>query len=278
MSECDKNTPRAFAFMRSSHDAFRAYFTVVDSIVNESLALKYDFSIAWANLRRCVAVHSCLEEIDLYPILNKLDSRNKPDFAKMFEKHQEDQFQAEQLTNIIQKDHLTASDISHISELWKNWKEHHLNHFLLEEEILVSQTPLTAPTALSRCVVVHKHIITPAYRRDPVELTYYIGWCVRQLSMYGSTKQGPNEATAEFVRALQYCCLAKQWQRFAPICRAHCKGEVWKHLVDAYKIEDSCDAHIVDAIKEDALATVAAVLQSNMEPIAWPESERTVAY
>jgi hypothetical protein len=215
------------------------------------------FSKAWIDLKRAVAVHMDMEEIDMFPLLEKI-SPGSVSNAGLSDLHVSDHERSHEVD-----EHISAGNIDWeaLGQAWAIWKTSHLEHFAKEESVMMPATVKTSPTAEGRCMVVHEKLVTPAEARDLGELKYYVGWCVGKLSKHGSSEQPPAVATRVFIRALRSACLKPQWLKLMPSCKAQCDPTIWTEMEDKYSVEEADDAHLIP------IKLSRAIIEANLDEL-----------
>ncbi len=115
---------------------------------------------------------------------------------------------------------------------------HYITSVHLFLQVMMPLTAKTGATAEDRAKAVHTKLITPAYTRNKEEFLWYLGWCLTQLSTYGSTANTAAVATRVFAHALQATSNASQWKDILPVVKEKVSAEQWNEMVTDYYINE----------------------------------------
>ena len=96
----------------------------------------------------------------------------------------------------------------------------------------------TGATPEDRAKAVYSKLITPAYTRNKGEFLWFLGWCLTQLSSFGSTANTAAVAVRVFSHALQTTSNVSQWRDIMPIVKEKVTAEQWNEMVTDYYINE----------------------------------------
>jgi hypothetical protein len=177
-----------------------------------------------------------MEDLNLFPLLNDVNGSS----LGLEAAHVEDNALRDAVSNALNFDGkiATAEQLVAIKQSFDTYVSFHLNHFVVEEQLMMPLTQKVHPTHQGRSRAVHAHLVTPAMERSVEEFVFYISWCVNKLNMYGSTDNSSEVAVRVFVRALHSASSAAQWSLFKPVVKANCSEDIWITLQRTYFIDE----------------------------------------
>ena len=225
----------AFALMRNSHESLRAAIkemTALLSDLSQLGALRQKF----AEYMRVIHVHGEMEDLNMFPLLDSVNGSP----LDLGAAHIEDDALRVAVSKALDFGGDTASEdqLSAIKSSFENFVAFHLNHFVVEEKLMMPLTQKVHPTPQGRARAVHVHLVTPAMGRNAEEFVHYVGWCTNMLNQYGSTEQPAMVAVRVFVRALHSASSASQWNVFKPVLKSNCSDEIWNAIANSYRIDE----------------------------------------
>lgn len=234
--------------MRNSHEALRAACKEMEQLLKSADPL-HAFEAAWQEYDRALKVHTDLEELSMFPLLDQVNG--SPVNLSHF--HDEDKALATAMESALSAA-IAVGDAPATTELWEQlkaafaaWKDFHLTHLSEEEKVMMPLTQKVAPTPEGRCKAVHQYLVSPAMDRSSEEFAHYCGWCVSKLNAHGSGQQPARVAVRVFVRALHSASSAAQWKLLLPVVQSNCSSEIWTEVVDIYHVDSPVgDEHFID--------------------------------
>lgn len=224
------NTPIVFAVMRNCHESLRSAMKELLE-VHQSGSKEKTKEIA-LNLLRAIYFHTRMEDIDVFPWLNK-QSADLTLAQKYVDEHQADDILTQRVAQAVNSD----EDIP--KELLDEWCAEFERHFTNEEKDLQPLTMKTGSTWKSRAHVFRVWVLTPTILREGIEeFSWFVGWNVDVLTRRGSTKNSPLTAARVFALGVQAGTTPEQWEAIKPIVRAHTTAEIWEHMALEYRIDE----------------------------------------
>lgn len=223
------NPPMSFAIMRNAHESIRNAITELSTLRADD-GNRDRFKELWNDFIRAISVHMDMENIDVFPLLNKYSESFNDE--RLTEEHTSD----EELIHTITMQ-LNESDELISEDTFNAWKMHHLAHLEHEEKVMMPLTMKTGASHDERSTVVSKLVVTPALLRNEVEFVWYIGWCIRMLSKTGSAQNAAGVAVRVFCHGLQAASTAPQWSILQETIKANTTSEIWEDMVANYHID-----------------------------------------
>jgi hypothetical protein len=224
------NPPIPFAVLRNGHEGLRAGIKELSECVTNPTA----FDAAWQNFKRALAIHASMEDNDVFRFLDSIGD-GQITREKIPDEHSMDTENIKAVDAALSAKPVNAA---HLEEAFQKWRTYHLAHLEHEEKTMGPITPKTGATPDARAKAFHEKIMTPAYKRDPNGLDFFIGYIVQQLSTRGSTANPPEVAVRVFVHGLKAASNAEQWHRYLPTIKAQCSPKIYEQMRIEYHIED----------------------------------------
>jgi hypothetical protein len=97
-------------------------------------------STAWAEYQRCLNVHSLMEDVDMFPLIDEVNGSP----TRLEELHARDMIDVEAVDSALAKirnDHNGVESAEgawgDVALSWKTWQANHLDHFKKEEDVMM---------------------------------------------------------------------------------------------------------------------------------------------
>jgi hypothetical protein len=176
-----------------------------------------------------------MEDTGIFPGLQKLAPADSHLAQVFMEEHQKD----DELTRrITERLHAEGSPIELPSAAeFEEWLAALAHHLEKEEAEITSLTVKTGANPEERGVWMNKVAISPAFSADKEELSWFIGWNIRTLSKFGSTKNTPLVAARVFAHGVQCSCTVSQWRELREVVRVNTPAEQWDDMVANYRLD-----------------------------------------
>jgi hypothetical protein len=219
----EKPPAKAWAFMRNFHEAVRM------SLKEQSEAVEMEEMMharqLFVNMRRAIREHAVIEDEGAFPLLVKFGPLDVASFDK---EHKED----ERLAALV-----VSGDSESFAQRFKEYKSFCMTHLKHEEDDMMPLTQKTAAMNPERNALFAKEVMD----KCSPDIDFMIGWCVEQLSRFGSSGQDANTATRVWSTGLRSACTPEQWRHWSEIIHSHCVPVVWEFLVAQFDIASTAD-------------------------------------
>ena len=220
--------------MRNCHETFRKGISEILTPLIEIDDHK-EFFKSWTDFQRCLHFHFVMENNYVFSLLDELCTGDQKKVSETFsEEHDKD---AELIDN-VKKEFLANGSVSKATYI--EWKDHFLHHLQHEEKVMM---PLTAEVHPSnpdrRYKVMFSRVINPLFNDYRKEFLFFVGYNIKILSTYGSTRNTAATAARVFAHGLQVVTTPEQWSLVLPVIKENVATKaIWDEMVQDYFIEN----------------------------------------
>jgi len=188
-----------------------------------------NFVNEWKAYKRALAVHMAMEDGGLFNLLDRVGEQAVTREGLRGE-HVEDLKLQQGVDEAV-----AASDHTGVKEHFDAWAVDHLAHLDHEEKVMMPLIPRAARDPVAQGQVVHDDIVSTV--ADNPDFDWALGWIVDKLNRFGSHEQPPDVATRVFAWGLHYAADDAQWRRWLPIIEASVSPDIFRDLVETYRLD-----------------------------------------